>query len=95
MAAAVARGLPPLRPHPNPTNPSADLSSREILSTIPVDTLFAELQRRQDGRQKPACGTEGVLENYNMGAHVFALFLILALSTLGKTAMYPASGLQH
>lgn len=45
--------------------------------------LQAELQRRQDGSTKPACGTEGRGGTYNTGIHVFALFLILGLSTLG------------
>lgn len=54
------------------------------LSIIPLNLLQAELQRRQDGEEKPACGSvrKG---SYNTGAHVFALFLILILSTLGKT----------
>ncbi|KIX92840.1 uncharacterized protein Z520_11503 [Fonsecaea multimorphosa CBS 102226] len=52
------------------------------LSRLPLDLLHAELQRRQDAPAKPACGSEGRRGTYNTGIHVFALFLILVLSTL-------------
>ncbi|OAA62129.1 ZIP family zinc transporter [Cordyceps fumosorosea ARSEF 2679] len=43
--------------------------------------LMAELQRRQNANGRPKCGGKGQ-GWYDMAAHVFALFLILALSTL-------------
>ncbi|KAK8143297.1 hypothetical protein G3M48_007451 [Beauveria asiatica] len=43
--------------------------------------LLAELQRRQNATGRPKCGGKGQ-GWYDMAAHVFALFLILALSTL-------------
>lgn len=77
----VVRGVLPLEP-------CATLLRRteigDTLSGIPLSILHAELQRRQDGDEKPACGRSGSRGSYNMGAHVFALFLILILSTLGK-----------
>ncbi|MCJ1377568.1 hypothetical protein MMC17_000663 [Xylographa soralifera] len=51
-------------------------------SDIPTAILRAELQRRQDTPEKPACGTKGHRGNYNTPLHVFALVLILVLSTL-------------
>lgn len=53
-------------------------------ATIPTELLLAELRRRQDdgdGQQKPECGSR---ERgwYDTAAHVFALFLILFLSTV-------------
>ncbi|KAF2118425.1 Zinc/iron permease [Lophiotrema nucula] len=48
---------------------------------VPTHLLRAELQRRQDDA-KPACGTKGGRGSYNTPIHVFALFLILGLSTL-------------
>ncbi|KAH9883695.1 Zinc/iron permease [Xylariomycetidae sp. FL2044] len=53
-------------------------------SSVPTDLLLAELSRRQaDDTEsgKPACGS-GDRGSYDTLAHVFALFLILALSTL-------------
>ncbi|KAI0109006.1 zip family zinc transporter [Nemania sp. FL0031] len=53
-------------------------------SSIPSDILRAELARRQDGNgvsEKPACGS-GDRGAYDTPLHVFALILILALSTL-------------
>ncbi|KAF7560089.1 hypothetical protein G7046_g4069 [Stylonectria norvegica] len=54
---------------------------RESWSSIPTNLILAELQRRQDDGEKPECGsrTKG---SYNTSAHVFALILILSLSTL-------------
>jgi hypothetical protein len=57
------------------------------ISRLPVELLHAELARRQDA--KPSCGTSGDRGTYNLGLHVFALFLILGLSTLGKPAATP------
>jgi zinc transporter 1/2/3 len=48
---------------------------------IPTELLRAELQRRQDDGTKPACSS-GKLGEYNTAAHVAALVLILALSTI-------------
>ncbi|KAI5864948.1 Zinc/iron permease [Durotheca rogersii] len=56
-------------------------------SSIPTHLLLAELERRQDGQadnnnaEKPACGS-GDRGAYDTPLHVFALFLILTLSTL-------------
>ncbi|KAF2649313.1 Zinc/iron permease [Lophiostoma macrostomum CBS 122681] len=47
---------------------------------IPTQLLQKELRRRQD-EQRPACGTKGGRSSYSIPLHVFALFLILALST--------------
>ncbi|KAF1996705.1 Zinc/iron permease [Amniculicola lignicola CBS 123094] len=47
---------------------------------IPTHLLRAELLRRQVD-ERPACGTKGGRGHYNTPLHVFALFLILALST--------------
>jgi ZIP zinc/iron transport family len=59
----------------------SDLSS---LSHLPSHILLTELSRRQDDTttSKPTCGTSGRQGNYNTPLHVFALFLILGLSTL-------------
>ncbi|KAH9873428.1 hypothetical protein IAQ61_004051 [Plenodomus lingam] len=56
------------------------------LSHISTHILQAELRRRdgqdgQDGQDRPACGHKGANQHYNTAAHVFALFLILFLST--------------
>ncbi|KAI1500265.1 Fe2+/Zn2+ regulated transporter [Biscogniauxia marginata] len=54
-------------------------------ASIPTDVLLAELSRRQDdngaGTEKPACGS-GEKGSYDTPLHVFALILILTLSTL-------------
>lgn len=53
-------------------------------SSIPTDILRAELSRRADGDDaRPECGS-GKQGSYHTGLHVFALFLILAVSTAGK-----------
>jgi hypothetical protein len=52
-------------------------------SDIPTSVLRAELLRRQSNDDRPACGTASNTKDYNMPLHVFALFLILVLSTLG------------
>ncbi|KAI5467473.1 Zinc/iron permease [Mariannaea sp. PMI_226] len=50
-------------------------------ASIPTNLLLAELQRRKEDGEKPTCGnrTKGY---YDTTAHVFALILILAVSTL-------------
>ncbi|KAL1838927.1 hypothetical protein VTJ49DRAFT_2058 [Mycothermus thermophilus] len=50
-------------------------------SSISTELLLAELSRRDDAQTRPACGS-GQKGSYDTGIHVFALFLILALSTL-------------
>jgi len=50
-------------------------------SSISTEFLRAELARRDEGSAKPQCGS-GIKGNYNTAAHVFALILILVLSTL-------------
>ncbi|KAL2168559.1 hypothetical protein VTG60DRAFT_7164 [Thermothelomyces hinnuleus] len=50
-------------------------------SSIPTELLLAELSRRSDADERPACGS-GKKGYYDTGIHVFALFLILTLSTL-------------
>jgi len=50
------------------------------LSEISTHILQAELRRR-DEHDRPACGSKGGKKHYNTAAHVFALFLILFLST--------------
>ncbi|EXJ77984.1 hypothetical protein A1O3_09143 [Capronia epimyces CBS 606.96] len=50
------------------------------VSRLSLELLHAELQRRQES--KPTCGSTGKQHSYNTGTHVFALFLILVLSTL-------------
>ncbi|KAJ3494720.1 hypothetical protein NLG97_g3901 [Lecanicillium saksenae] len=54
------------------SNDATQWSTRELL---------AELERRQNASGRPKCGGKGQ-GWYDMAAHVFALFLILALSTL-------------
>lgn len=52
-------------------------------SQLPTSLLQAELSRRQASTDRPACGSRGTNQAYNTPLHVFALFLILTLSTLG------------
>lgn len=54
------------------------------LAGFSLEAIHAELFRRQE---KPECGTRGQASSYNTGIHVFALFLILGLSTLGESTM--------
>ncbi|EXJ88597.1 hypothetical protein A1O1_05527 [Capronia coronata CBS 617.96] len=49
------------------------------VTKLPLEVLRAELDRR---KEKPTCGTPGKQGSYNTGIHVFALFLLLGLSTL-------------
>jgi hypothetical protein len=64
--------------------------SNGFLTNLPLDLLHAELRRRQETPEKPECGTRGKQGSYSTGLHVFALFLILALSTLGKNQTLPS-----
>ncbi|KAI0457408.1 zip family zinc transporter [Xylaria acuta] len=62
----------------------SDLLNDASWSSIPTDFLRAELARRRDNdgaSAKPACGS-GDKGSYDTPLHVFALVLILALSTL-------------
>lgn len=52
---------------------------------VPSHLLRAELLRRQED-ERPTCGTKGGKGHYNTPAHVFALVLILTLSTAGQCA---------
>lgn len=55
-------------------------------SDIPTSALRAELLRRQTAdHDRPTCGRAGNTNDYNMPLHVFALVLILVLSTLGQS----------
>ena len=56
------------------------------LAHIPAHVLHAELLRRQDADGRPKCETKGGQGHYNTPLHVFALLLILALSTAGSSA---------
>lgn len=74
---------------------SADMGPSDILdvswSSIPSDILRQELARRQDSNgpsEKPACGS-GDRGTYDTSLHVFALILILVLSTLCKLMHHP------
>ncbi|KAL5113636.1 hypothetical protein ACEQ8H_008475 [Pleosporales sp. CAS-2024a] len=60
-----------------------DHDSAGLLYTqLPTHVLRAELLRRQhEEQQRPACGTKGGRGYYNTWLHVFALLLILGLST--------------
>lgn len=77
---SVARGVLPLN---LPSHLLESDEMTELLSNVPVHLLHAELQRRQDAPEKPTCGRVGKAGGYNTAAHVFALFLIFFLSTLG------------
>lgn len=50
---------------------------------LPIDMLRAMLSERQGDNGRPACGSGGSRGSYNTSIHVFALFLILFLSTAG------------
>ncbi|KAL2022094.1 hypothetical protein VTK56DRAFT_6138 [Thermocarpiscus australiensis] len=56
-------------------------SDDPVWSSIPTELLLAELSRRDGAKERPACGS-GNRGSYDTGVHVFALFLILTLSTL-------------
>lgn len=59
------------------------------LATISYTALRAELLRRQED-ERPTCGTKGRKGTYNTPLHVFALVLILTLSTAGTSAANPS-----
>ncbi|KAF8849432.1 Zinc/iron permease [Acephala macrosclerotiorum] len=61
-------------------NPDA-ASSVPSWSSITNEFLRFDLTRRDEGASKPQCGS-GIKGSYNFPAHVFALVLILVLSTL-------------
>ncbi|KAJ2891544.1 Zinc-regulated transporter 2 [Zalerion maritima] len=58
-----------------------DSIAREFAwASIPTDLLLEELAKRQDADTKPTCGSEK-RGSYDLPLHIFALFLILTLST--------------
>ncbi|CAG7561354.1 unnamed protein product [Fusarium equiseti] len=59
----------------------SDVPRGESWASISTDTILAELRRRQEDGEKPACGSRSK-GSYDTSAHVFALVLILVLSTL-------------
>ncbi|KAF1824639.1 Zinc/iron permease [Dissoconium aciculare CBS 342.82] len=63
-------------------SPSASSSLVTRWAEIPTSYLLAELARRQENRERPACGSGKTKYPYNTSVHVGALFLILFLSTL-------------
>ena len=62
------------------------------LQNIPFDVLQAEFHRRKNAGEQPSCGSKGTTKSYNTPLHVFALVLILALSTLGHLINCSLSG---
>lgn len=52
---------------------------------VPTEALHKLLLQRQAGGERPACGSSDAQVSYNFGLHLFALFLILFLSTAGKS----------
>lgn len=56
------------------------------MTALPLYLLRAEIARRQTSTdaqdERPACGSGNNTRHYDTGLHVFALFLILGLSTL-------------
>lgn len=68
-------------------------SSQALLSDIPSTLLQAELAKRQDESSKPVCGSGKAKDGYNTSLHVFALILILALSTAGEDLPIPFKSL--
>ncbi|KAH7155631.1 Zinc/iron permease [Dactylonectria estremocensis] len=53
----------------------------ESWTSIPTHLILAELQRRKEDGEKPQCGSR-TRGGYDTSAHVFALVLILTLSTM-------------
>jgi len=74
------------------TRASVDMRQENAASwsDLPTSVLQAELLRRQANNHddRPACGTAGNTKDYNMPLHVFALVLILVLSTLGQSCVH-------
>lgn len=64
------------------------MTSDHDLRHVAVELLHAELQRRQDESSKPACGSTGKQGTYNVPIHVFAVFLILIISTIGECDLF-------
>ncbi|KAL7892407.1 Fe2+/Zn2+ regulated transporter [Trichoderma sp. SZMC 28014] len=60
---------------------AGEVMARDAWASIPSNLLRAELQRRADDGEKPQCGGHNS-GWYDTAAHVFALLLILVLSTL-------------
>ncbi|POR31637.1 Heat shock protein STI1 [Tolypocladium paradoxum] len=58
-----------------------DWSIDATWSSIPTNLLLQELRRREEGGEKPQCGSRQT-GWYDTVAHIFALLLILVLSTL-------------
>ncbi|KAK5992626.1 Zinc-regulated transporter 2 [Cladobotryum mycophilum] len=58
-----------------------ELMARDAWASIPSNLLRAELQRRQDEGERPKCGGRNG-GWYDTAAHVFAILVILTLSTL-------------
>jgi hypothetical protein len=84
VANAVETGLRPLRICMRwPFQVRSLTRFIDAWSHVPIHILHKELKRRQDNGEKPACGSEDNKGEYDLGLHVFALFLILLLSTLG------------
>jgi len=63
-----------------------DPSEHHLLTDIPLQVLRSELARRQEGVDRPACGSTQ-RGKYNTSLHVIALALILGLSTLGECSI--------
>jgi hypothetical protein len=59
-----------------------DISSSQW-QKLPTEALKALLAQRQTGGDRPTCGSDEQTHHYNTALHVFALFLILFLSTAG------------
>ncbi|KAM7197784.1 Zinc/iron permease, partial [Naviculisporaceae sp. PSN 640] len=57
-----------------------DMATEPAWSSISTEFLLAELSRRDGAKAKPQCGSKEK-GAYNMELHVFALFLVLVLST--------------
>ncbi len=72
----------------NPTDLLLPRRADPAWASIPTAQLLDELSRRDDANERPACGS-GKKGSYDTGIHVFALFLILALSTLGMPLALP------
>ncbi|KAL7793149.1 Zinc/iron permease [Trichoderma ceciliae] len=60
---------------------AGEATARDAWTSIPSSLLRAELQRRRDGGERPQCGGRNS-GWYDTAAHIFALLLILVLSTL-------------
>ncbi|RMD42618.1 hypothetical protein DV735_g2509, partial [Chaetothyriales sp. CBS 134920] len=69
------------RPPRSPLAPGATIAgTAAFLPALSLELLTERQESQDDG--KPKCGTTGKQGGYNTGLHVFALVLILALSTL-------------